>query len=780
MHLVSRCVKFATLISVLKIRLLTALLGLISMTASAMPFADTVNHPFSWQIDRLRVNGIVQGYNNSIFRPDHPINRAEALKILMLAAFGEETLEVKNHRCFPDFFGPEQWYWIYACAAKERGIVEGYPDESFGGLQNVNTVEALKMSIQAWSIPLPVYVRKPDFWYTPYTDIAATLGVWNVLPRNPGHILARGEMAALMLYLGEEIAVIPIKNPIESPPTEVAVCGNGRVEKSEQCDDGNRLDGDGCSSLCIAVPEPVRHAALVIEQKSQGTSSNAQGSRDVTLMRFTALAGRQNVMLTGLKLRAEDGNLQNAKQYRLLIDGNGDDRPEKLVGVGKVENGLLIFSGFRQMLIDGTLTMMEVHADLPSTLGMTSTIRLAFATSDPRYAEATGQSDGRELVGIETNGVDCGKSVCWIAVSTATGQTVTVKDTGNLYVRKDSAPTGSHQLLLGDSGTKPLLHLVFAAEEEDIVVTGLILGGGTDSIDRLELFDREGGAKSFADARSLECASIAEGKFCAVDEDGLFTVTRGQEVDVYVYAVVKKDTDGGTSGDTVTLTLSSTASVTARGGGSQKNLTQNDSDTTAEGEIFIGRSDAGANIAITGSTHDLVAAKIATIENIANDPDQTLVPLGNQTFGAFRFAASPHQNSQSGLDGVTITELVFTVTATSVHVDDDSIELFNADNPNVSVPCTADRSTGIISVTCSNLDDGDISTVIEQGDFIDLALQGDIALIDAPGAHSLQASLNSLGDRSRLGTVVWEDDSFPFEWVDIDSSQVKSTLYRTP
>lgn len=31
---------------------------------------------------------------------------------------------------------------------------------------------------------------------------------------------------------------------------DVTVCGNGKMEAAEQCDDGNRDDGDGCSSRC--------------------------------------------------------------------------------------------------------------------------------------------------------------------------------------------------------------------------------------------------------------------------------------------------------------------------------------------------------------------------------------------------------------------------------------------------------------------------------------------------------------------------------------------------
>src|SRR5207249_3985281 len=37
-------------------------------------------------------------------------------------------------------------------------------------------------------------------------------------------------------------------------------CGNGSLEQGEECDDGNRLSGDGCSSRCTR--EPPCHTVL--------------------------------------------------------------------------------------------------------------------------------------------------------------------------------------------------------------------------------------------------------------------------------------------------------------------------------------------------------------------------------------------------------------------------------------------------------------------------------------------------------------------------------------
>lgn len=32
------------------------------------------------------------------------------------------------------------------------------------------------------------------------------------------------------------------------------LCGNGVIEKSEECDDGNLINGDGCNHFCFLEP----------------------------------------------------------------------------------------------------------------------------------------------------------------------------------------------------------------------------------------------------------------------------------------------------------------------------------------------------------------------------------------------------------------------------------------------------------------------------------------------------------------------------------------------
>ncbi len=734
-------------------------------------FLDVVGHPLAPQIEFLRERGVVAGYGARIFRPDFIINRAEFLKILMSAAYGEEVFDVQDPFCFTDFTGPVQWFWVYACTAKERGIIHGYPDGSFRGTQRVITVEALKMTVHAWKVSLPVYVRAPDQWYDPYIDVAASRALFDVVPHVPGHELTRSEAAAVIVNFGEPIIITrrpesPVVAEPPPPPPPPLIPPPPPPPP--------------LPSPVPVVTEPLYHGALRIEQIASGSGTAAGRRENVSLFAFRAVAGRQDVMLTGLKFQASAGSLDIARNYRLLFDADGDGRLDGEMGRGKVTANMLIFSGIQVYFPEGTLLRLEIHADLADVRTGTSTLQLAFATEDPRYVEAIDVVDGRDLTGIVTNTGSCAPeySVCWITVMTAPAHEVIAGSRGNLTVTKHALPIPGHQLLLG-TRTAPLLRLQFRAEGEDIAVTEIAVGGAGGSIAFLELF-RPDGDRPFAIARNVQCAVIVAGQLCAKSSDGLITVPADTEIDVLVRGYLKADNDGGTSGEVVTLALTANTTgvvaVKARGLSSSRDLEQNDGDDSAEGEIFIGRVGAGPNIAIVGPTHDAVGAKIIALENINPDVDETPIPSGLYPFGRFRFRAAPHQNTWAGLNTVTITDLIFSVNATNVELT--SFALFRADDSAKAVTCTASGNTGGITVTCAHVDDT-VSAVIEQGGFIDLTLQATVTPGAGGGDKVLQASLNQLSDRGNTGTIEWEDGVFPFQWVDVGVTQIRSTLYRT-
>ncbi len=77
--------------------------------------------------------------------------------------------------------------------------------------------------------------------------------------------------------------------------TPILNCGNSLIEESEQCDDGNLIDGDGCNSTCkkeVIVPNDVatgmnlnfsdneRPVIQAVWQMNQATSTDSQGMDD--------------------------------------------------------------------------------------------------------------------------------------------------------------------------------------------------------------------------------------------------------------------------------------------------------------------------------------------------------------------------------------------------------------------------------------------------------------------------------------------------------------------
>jgi MYXO-CTERM domain-containing protein len=58
----------------------------------------------------------------------------------------------------------------------------------------------------------------------------------------------------------------------------VAGCGSGFVEESEACDDGNTVDGDGCSSICETEPPPTTTSTSATSGSGGGGTGGAGGA----------------------------------------------------------------------------------------------------------------------------------------------------------------------------------------------------------------------------------------------------------------------------------------------------------------------------------------------------------------------------------------------------------------------------------------------------------------------------------------------------------------------
>jgi len=61
-------------------------------------------------------------------------------------------------------------------------------------------------------------------------------------------------------------------------PTDSLVCGDGKVQQGEACDDGNRVDGDGCQSTCQLTPADAAPYAACGNGKREATEACDDGN----------------------------------------------------------------------------------------------------------------------------------------------------------------------------------------------------------------------------------------------------------------------------------------------------------------------------------------------------------------------------------------------------------------------------------------------------------------------------------------------------------------------
>lgn len=198
--------------------LLSVFLVLFILAAPVARAADvftdvTSAHPHYQAIITLHERGVIEGYTNNTFRPDQPVNRAEALKIILLGSgiFSPDIQE--DFSVFPDVV-PGVWYAKYVAKAKNLKIVAG--DATTGLFRpgdTINLAEILKILIEANGVETrppsahPYADVPPDAWFARYFDYARLMGLLDSSPKDDVHPdtpMDRGMMAELLYRLSQK------------------------------------------------------------------------------------------------------------------------------------------------------------------------------------------------------------------------------------------------------------------------------------------------------------------------------------------------------------------------------------------------------------------------------------------------------------------------------------------------------------------------------------------------------------------------------------------------
>ena len=163
-------------------------------------------------INYLYEHGIVEGYEDNTFRPGNPVNRAEALKIILL---GSDILvpEIADQEIFPDVIH-DSWYAKFVTKAKNLGIVNGDSDTGFFRPgDTVNLAEALKILLNTNEIDTKAPDENPywdvptDAWFAPYFEYARSISLLDQSSESdvhPATPIDRGMLAELMYRLSQK------------------------------------------------------------------------------------------------------------------------------------------------------------------------------------------------------------------------------------------------------------------------------------------------------------------------------------------------------------------------------------------------------------------------------------------------------------------------------------------------------------------------------------------------------------------------------------------------
>ena len=232
-------------------------------------------------------------------------------------------------------------------------------------------------------------------------------------------------------------------------------------------------------------------ASLTLMGRSLGSQDLlVPNQKDVSLLRFNASAtDGQDINLTALRFKTQNGNAADFQNYTLWVDTNGDGAVDSTLKkevwpTGNQVEFVKLDDGGYVIPTERTVAF-EVHGDVSST-PVGNTFQLQFSLGDPDFVQAHSVRSGSGLNGIDVNQMGTGE----IVVFTTPSVLYNIQPQGDLYVTKDTVAVQNQQVL-GGTFTNTLFRLNFFAYGEDVDVTKIhlaVVGAGASSIDRLELY----------------------------------------------------------------------------------------------------------------------------------------------------------------------------------------------------------------------------------------------------------------------------------------------------
>lgn len=201
-------------LSLLGVSLLTA----TNAFAEQFPFRDKpfpdipATHANFKAIEFLRENNIIRGYVDGTYKPTRRISRAE-FTVLMANPFFLDKVTTQD--CLAENMGAsasgsstvfykdvrmDAWYADQVCIATTRGLIDGFPDNTFGPNKYITFVQAAKIAANVFSFDIKQDEMAAD-WYVPYVKRLSELHAIPTSIKRFDQMITRAEAAEIIYRL---------------------------------------------------------------------------------------------------------------------------------------------------------------------------------------------------------------------------------------------------------------------------------------------------------------------------------------------------------------------------------------------------------------------------------------------------------------------------------------------------------------------------------------------------------------------------------------------------
>ncbi|WP_346200251.1 S-layer homology domain-containing protein [Caldifermentibacillus hisashii] len=179
----------------------TAVTPVAAFAASKTSFPDVPAGEYADAINNLAGQGILNGFDDGTFKPNDPVLREQAAKILATAL----KLDTTGTENYPDV-SPDNWSYKYIVAVTKAGIFGGDEKGNFNPFANLTRQEAAKIIVEAFGFTGSTELTFGDkaniqSWAVPYVKTAVANGILKGDDQgnfNPNANIKRGDFALMI------------------------------------------------------------------------------------------------------------------------------------------------------------------------------------------------------------------------------------------------------------------------------------------------------------------------------------------------------------------------------------------------------------------------------------------------------------------------------------------------------------------------------------------------------------------------------------------------------